>query len=484
MIYGIEGNVTLNPCELHFHRTIMHDAMAFHGMLAATADCIPGLRSRENAVRSAYHRGKALELLRRRIELDPNEASDAAIVTASSLQDIEVSLHAAFLFVLCGGRYADFNGTGRLILIGQCPDSFLWGCENGANSRRTGGIVEILPGRHLGTALVSSVHLSPSMRDNWLSHRYRITMITSPESMLGAGWPWTGREQGITPLFIATVTQLAPSILSLSSPLSMIAPIHDVLLACEQFLSFFHDLSEKRHPDHNTETPTAQARTSERRRITLFSPSSPLHRILATPPPASANMYDRTTTQDYCRLACLLNLTLALMAYSSLPDRFERYLQWLAMEIIRNNIDLSMRIEHLYYILMRGFRDDNEHDRSEDEDKFLTGSQYRNMCDAGERNWLVSRLLCVAKRLDRPDTQRLWHSVQNTLAQNLPSSNAGDANADSVAARPSIQDWKDDEIRKAVLGDLHPGPQFYVVASVVPDQFWDFSSCPETARLN
>jgi hypothetical protein len=91
MIYGIEGNVTLNPCEHHFHHTIMHDAMAFHATLAATAICIPTLRSTENMIRSAYHRGKALELLRRRIQLDPEDASDAAIITASSLQDIEVN---------------------------------------------------------------------------------------------------------------------------------------------------------------------------------------------------------------------------------------------------------------------------------------------------------------------------------------------------------------------------------------------------------
>ena len=462
----------------------MHDAMAFHGMLAATAGCIPRLRSRENAVRSAYHRGRALELLRRRIELDPNEASDAAIVTASSLQDIEVNLHMEPHLVLGGPRYADFDGAGRLILIGKCPDSFWWGGENGANSRRAGGIVEIEPGRHLGTALVSNVDLSPFMRDNWLSHRCRISMITSPESKLGAGWPWTGRDTAVTPLFSATVTRHASTILNLSSPLSSIAPIHDVLLACEQFLSFFHDLSEKRHPDHNTDTPTGQAQTAERRRIALFSPSSPLHRILATPLPASANMYDRTTTQEYCRLACLLNLNLALMAYSSLPDRLERYLQWLATEIVRNNIDLSMRVEHLYYILMRGFRDDNGVDRTEDDDDSLTESRHRDVCDAGERNWLVSRLLYVAKRLDRPGTQRLWHSVQNTLAQYLLSSGVGDANADSVAARPLIQDWKDDEMRKAVLDGLHPGPQFYAVASIVPPQFWDFSSCPETGRMN
>jgi hypothetical protein len=307
-------------------------------------------------------------------------------------------------------------------------------------------------------------------------------MITSSESVLGAGWPWTGRDPAVTQLFSATVIRHAPTILDLSNPLRSIAYVHDILLACEQLLGFFHDLAQKEHNDNLT--TTWQGHTSDRRRVALLSPFSPLHRLLATPPPTGANMYDRTTTQDYCRLACLFNLNLALNKYSAHPDRLERYLQWLTTEIIRNNIDLSLRVEHLYYILMRGFRDGDWHYGSEDDSNSITSSPSVDERDNGECNWLVSRLLCVAKRLDRPDTQGLWQSVQSVLAQNLLLPNQDGAGADTGSARPVVLQWEDEEMRKAVLGDFYPGPVLYGIARAVPDQLWDYSCCPETARMN
>ena len=79
------------------------------------------------------------------------------------------------------------------------------------------------------------------------------------------------------------------------------------------------------------------------------------------------------------------------MVYSSQSDKVERYLQRLSTELIRNNINLSLRVEHLYYVLMRGFRDDYGHSASEVDSSSIISSQSLDERDIGERNWLVSR---------------------------------------------------------------------------------------------
>lgn len=234
-----------------------------------------------------------------------------------------------------------------------------------------------------------------------------------------------------------------------------------ILRACEDFLTFFRYLyglqqSLLRSPPPPL-TPSQETDTESEayHRCSFFDPSTPLYTILTTLPDHDHGIRDVRFIDEYTCLACLLYLNLALYDCYKTSKNFDNYLEWLINEIKRVNPYANPSIASVMWLFLNngGFA------------SFETQ-------DTGERSWVVSRMLRVAKRLEWKLGGTLWDRLCGVLLEFLTTQqecglgcvHVGKSELYARGKRLSQPEnflWDEDKMRREILGDLYAGPPLY-----------------------
>lgn len=146
---------------------------------------------------------------------------------------------------------------------------------------------------------------------------------------------------------------------------------------------------------------------------------------------------------EYGSMACLLYLSIELFWSRTRHGHFTVFLDWLADEMDKQELTWNQSITHLMWIFLKsaGYAYDSD--------------------DEGQRAWLVSRMLRVAKKLEYSRTGQRWEQVRNTLLAILAQHE--DLELDGVTVEPPVHlPWEDNELRIEILGDLYSGPPLRV----------------------
>jgi hypothetical protein len=247
--------------------------------------------------------------------------------------------------------------------------------------------------------------------------------------------------------------------------------IQDLLLACEQFLSFFHHLFAL-HRQYLASPSCFDPKRLHTIRRRVFYPGSILSKVLAENP----WQYVRTVSgvrysKDLCWMGSLLFINFALWDFSNQPERLERYLSWLENEVRLKGLDTNHSVETLLWVFWRDSANNGNDCIEEVDDSDVERKDTRHGCTSAferkgvaiaknveERNWFVTRMLRVAKRLG-PES---WEKVRDTL---LAFMLAPEQNEDDTTTRikespgPTRQlnrlPWEEDQLRREILATLY-----------------------------
>jgi len=181
--------------------------------------------------------------------------------------------------------------------------------------------------------------------------------------------------------------------------------------------------------------------------------------VLTKLPDYDHGIRDVRFIDEYSSLACLLYLNIALYDYYVEGRNFDDYVGWLDEEIYRG-----------------GFGPDSPPSVSAVMWWFLGNGGYPlgEDNDDGERNWFVSRMLRVAKRLEWNQEGVIWDKLRAILIGFILTQQdcgLGSDDADGVgksewfARERATLDrtglmWDEDEMRKEILGELYMGPSY------------------------
>lgn len=292
---------------------------------------------------------------------------------------------------------------------------------------------------------------------------FRVDFSCAAKAITNANLPWTGIIPDSLPSdleFIAPDLQFA-----VPYPLSSPEESEDtlgILHACEDFLTFFRYLyglqqsilrSPPPPPSPNLETDATGAEEHHYR--SLFDPSTPLYSIFTTLPDYDHGIRDVRFIDEYTCLACLLYLNLALYDCYKNSTGFDRYLEWLVDEIAKLNPYSNPSISSVMWL-------------------FLNGGGFAGFepQDNGERSWVVSRMLRVAKRLEWKLGGTLWDRLRGVLLEFLVTQQECGLGRDHVGtsglyarsqklSQPDHLLWDEDEMRREILGDLYAGPPLF-----------------------
>jgi hypothetical protein len=166
--------------------------------------------------------------------------------------------------------------------------------------------------------------------------------------------------------------------------------------------------------------------------------------------------------REYTCLACLLYLNVALYECYLNAQNFDHYLEWLAAEIKQINPYSNPNVLAVMWLLLNN-----------------GGFPRGEASDGGERNWLVSRMMHVAKRLEWNRQGALWDRLHDILIRfvstqhncGLGSDNIGESELfarQQKLNRPDDYTWDEDEMRKEILGDLYNGAPIFTTPA--PDE--------------
>lgn len=273
---------------------------------------------------------------------------------------------------------------------------------------------------------------------------------------MGAGLPWTGEIPDVPPKNLSFVPPEVIPVIPAEVPASEDPDdIPDILQACEDFLAFFRSLDDLECAFlYSQPLPPLRLDGLESPQRP-FEETSPLYTLLANLPDYDHGIRDVRFIDEYTCMACLFYLNFALHDYYLSHKNFDGYLNWVNSAIRAVNPRSSPSIATLLWIFLNN-----------------GGFQYNEKSDSGERNWLVSRMLRIAKRLEWKQHGSLWDKLRSTLFQfMLTQSQCG-------LGRPLINDvelnarkerlsrgrqfiWDEDEMRQNILGSLYTGPPIF-----------------------
>lgn len=250
--------------------------------------------------------------------------------------------------------------------------------------------------------------------------------------------------------------------------------IYDILQSCEDFLAFFRSFNELEclllsHPPASPLNESPTARHSPVRQQKSFTTSTPLYTVLANLPDYDHGIRDVRFIDEYTCMACLLYLNVALYDYYSNSRDFNGYLDWVNGEIKAANRHSNPSISSILWIFLG-----------------TGGFPPNDPQDNGERNWFVSRMLRVAKRLEWKQNGRLWDQVRSTLLRFLSTQKecgigSYDNGEEELAAQrrrhlePKTALWDEEEMRLNILGQLYSKPPD--VSTPSPEQAFPSSLC-------
>ncbi|KAH1493834.1 hypothetical protein LV164_007565 [Aspergillus fumigatus] len=286
---------------------------------------------------------------------------------------------------------------------------------------------------------------------------YWVDISCAPKAIYTSCLPWTGTVPDTSP---ESLDFLAPDV-HLDIPPTQTAvgsfdSLCDQYRACEDFLRFFRCLHELEKAALGC--PGTVSRSSPASRVRRFTPGAPLHSILTMLPDYDHGIRDIRFIDEYTCMSCLFFLAVALYDSYRNSTNFDRYLDWLDMEVQRLGPSTKPSITSVLWIFLKN-----------------GGYPQGEAGDAGERCWVVSRMVRIAKRLEWKRQGTIWDRLRQVLINFIFAQQECALGSDSVDEEAFIARqqrrrqsseyfWDEDEMRVELLGSqpssvLTPYPQ-------------------------
>jgi hypothetical protein len=288
----------------------------------------------------------------------------------------------------------------------------------------------------------------------------RVDFTRHPSSATGGSLPWTGTIPDKHPQILDFLTDhlRLPLIVTeqqVTATDDTPEDVYDKILACEQFIAFFCHLSV-------LHICRCRAANAQLRRLlnSTFHPFSLLYELLAdNPQNYNLGVKGVRYIKDCTSMACLLYINCTLWDYRTQTQRLDRYLHWLSTQVRHKELDTNRSVEVLLWILWRdGKGEGDDYDDPDEKREFTlnysdSGEEQASRKDKGERSWLVSRMLRVAKRLG----DQSWDKVREVLLKFLRVPVLAQEAASLDEAIFGLP-WGEDELRMEILGEMYGGP--------------------------
>ncbi|PKX93177.1 uncharacterized protein P174DRAFT_513589 [Aspergillus novofumigatus IBT 16806] len=415
MMYKFADSVASNPMMEIFRQIALHDNLSFQAMLAIASKHRAGVEGKPDSVQSLTHKMRALRLINERIQTDSQGLQDGTIYAVATMAVIE--------------KWSKDPSIERMHCMGLA-----------SMVRNRGG----MRGMRASSPFLEKVV-------------YWVDISCAPKAVYTSCLPWTGAVPDTSP---ESLDFLAPDV-HLAIPHTQTAvesseSLCDQYRACEDFLRFFRCLHELEKAALGF--PGNVTRSSAAPRIRRFTPGTPLHSILTMLPDYDHGIRDIRFIDEYTCMSCLFFLAVALYDSYRNSTNFDRYLDWLDLEVQKLNPFTNPSITSVLWIFLNN-----------------GGYPQGEAGDAGERCWVVSRMVRIAKRLEWKRQGTIWDRLRQVLINFILAQQECALGSDSVdeealitrqqrRLQPSEYFWDEDEMREEILGSqsssiLTPYPQ-------------------------
>ncbi|GIC91283.1 uncharacterized protein Aud_007726 [Aspergillus udagawae] len=415
MMYKFADSVANNPMMEIFRQLALHDNLSFQAMLAIASKHRAGVDGKADSVQSLTHKMRALRLINERIQTDSQGLQDGTIYAVATMAVIE--------------KWSKDASIERMHCMGLA-----------SMVRNRGG----MRGMRASSPFLEKV-------------LYWVDISCAPKAVYTSCLPWTGALPDTSPEsldFLAPDVHLA--IPHTQTTVESSESLCDQYRACEDFLRFFRCLHELEKAALGF--PGNVTRSSAAPRVRLFSPGTPLHSILTMLPDYDHGIRDIRFIDEYTCMSCLFFLAVALYDSYCNSTNFDRYLGWLDLEVQRLHPFTNPSITSVLWIFLNN-----------------GGYPQGEAGDAGERCWVVSRMVRIAKRLEWKRQGTVWDRLRQVLinfilAQQECALGSDSIDEEALVARQqrrlqsSEYFWDEDEMREEILGSqpssvLTPYPQ-------------------------
>ncbi|KAL4889698.1 hypothetical protein BDV59DRAFT_210124 [Aspergillus ambiguus] len=400
MMYKFVNSLANNPMVEIFRQFALHDELPFQAMLAIASKHRAGVEGKKESVQSLTHKMRALRLMNERIQTDSTGQLDGTIYAVATMAVIEDS----------SIERMHFRGLASMI-------------------RYRGG----MQGMRLSSPFLEKVI-------------YWVDFSCAPKAIVSTSLPWTG-----------SVPDACPSGFDFLDPDAHLAIPHhlhaaeghdslcDQYRACEDFLRFFRRLHALETALLNSPPPVIA--TTANRRPKRFVPNTPLYSVLTMLPDYDHGIRDIRFIDEYTAMACLFFLAVVLYDCYASAASFDPYLDWLHLGITKMNpYATTPSITAVLWL-------------------FLGNGGYPagHAGDRGDRCWVVSRMVRIAKRLEWKRHGAIWDRLRQVLVEFILTQQECALGSDhvddeAVAARlrrrgrPAEYFWDEDEMRQEILG--------------------------------
>ncbi|KAE8144680.1 hypothetical protein BDV25DRAFT_166247 [Aspergillus avenaceus] len=409
MMYKFADSIANNPMMGIFRQFALHDELPFQAMLAIASKHRAGVEGKTESVQSLTHKMRALRLMNERIQADSKGQRDGTIYAVATMAVIEKWSKDASI------ERMHFRGLSSMI-------------------RNRGGMQGMRTSKRILIPYIGASHLTP----------LRVDFSCAPKAIFGTSLPWTG-----------TIPETPPAKLDFVNPdVHLAIPHHfateegaespcDQLRACEDFLRFFRRLHELEHAA--LESPSIMASGNARQRVKRFGPGTQIYSILTMLPDYDHGIRDVRFIDEFTGMSCLFFLAVALYDCYLTSSNFDRYLEWLELEVMKLNPYTNPSITSILWI-------------------FLNNGGYpeEDVGDNGERCWIVSRMIRIAKRLEWKRHGTIWDRLRQVLidlvlTQQECAFGTDQVTEEALVARQqkrrqsSKYFWNEDEMRENIL---------------------------------
>ncbi|KAE8376514.1 hypothetical protein BDV26DRAFT_294064 [Aspergillus bertholletiae] len=392
-----------NPMMEIFRQFALHDELPFQAMLAIASKHRAGVEGKAESVQSLTHKMRALRLMNERIQADAVGQHDGTIYAVATMAVIEKWSKDASI------ERMHFRGLASMI-------------------RNRGG----MQGMRTSSPFLEKV-------------LYWVDFSCAPKAIYGTSLPWSGTLPDVPPTGLdfvdADIHFAIPHHFATEEGAESLC---DQLRACEDFLRFFRRLHELEYTA--LESPSIMASSNTGHRSKRFGPGTQLYSILTMLPDYDHGIRDVRFIDEFTCMSCLFFLAVTLYDCYSTSSNFDRYLDWLDLEITKLNPYTNPSITSVLWIFLNNGGYSNDH-----------------ACDSGERCWIVSRMIRIAKRLEWKRQGTIWDRLRQVLidfilTQQECALGTNQVNEEALAARQQKRRrsaeyfWNEDEMREDILG--------------------------------
>ncbi|KAF7115224.1 hypothetical protein CNMCM5793_001651 [Aspergillus hiratsukae] len=421
MMYKFADSVANNPMMEIFRQIALHDNLSFQAMLAIASKHRAGVEGKADSVQSLTHKMRALRLINERIQTDSQGLQDGTIYAVATMAVIE--------------KWSKDASIERMHCMGLA-----------SMVRNRGG----MRGMRASSPFLEKV-------------LYWVDVSCAPKAIYTSCLPWTAAVPDTCP---ESLDFLAPDV-HLAIPHTQTAvesseSLCDQYRACEDFLRFFRCLHELEKAALSF--PGNVSQSSAAPRIRRFTPGTQLHSILTMLPDYDHGIRDIRFIYEYTCMSCLFFLAVALYDSYRNSTNFDHYLDWLDGEVQKLNPFTNPSITSVLWIFLNN-----------------GGYPQGEAGDAGERCWVVSRMVRIAKRLEWKRQGTVWDRLRQVLIDFILTQQECALGSESIdqevliaRQRRRLQSseyfWDEDELREEILGSQpasvftpYPRPQTTIV---------------------